>query len=119
MAKVLVVEDDVGLSRTVKDWLTFEHYLVETANNGRHAMEMLNVYQYDVVVLDWELPELTGPEIAKQFRDRGGTTPILLLTGKSSVNEKETGFDSGADDYLTKPFHLKELSLRLRALLRR
>lgn len=119
MAKILVVEDDLGLSRMVRDWLTFEHHLVETADNGRDGLDKLSFYEYDVVVLDWELPEMTGVEIIREFRSRGGTTPVLMLTGKGSVSDKELSFDAGADDYLTKPFHMKELSMRLRALLRR
>src|SRR5581483_4128673 len=103
----------------VKDWLTFEHHMVETADNGKDGLEKLQYYQYDVIVLDWELPEMTGIEICKQFRSAGGKTPVLMLTGKGTIVDKETGFDAGADDYLTKPFHMKELSVRLRALLRR
>lgn len=109
----------MGLSRMVRDWLTFEHHLVETADNGRDGLDKLSFYQYDLVILDWELPEMTGIEICREFRSRGGTTPVLMLTGKGTINDKESGYDAGADDYLTKPFHMKELSLRLRALLRR
>lgn len=109
----------MGLSRMVRDWLTFEHHLVETADNGRDGLDKLAFYQYDLVILDWELPEMTGIEICREFRSRGGTTPVLMLTGKGTINDKESGYEAGADDYLTKPFHMKELSLRLRALLRR
>lgn len=119
MAKILLVEDDMGLSRMVRDWLTFEHHLVETADNGRDGLDKLQFYQYDLVILDWELPEMTGIEICKEFRSRGGTTPVLMLTGKGTIGDKESGFEAGADDYLTKPFHMKELSMRLKALLRR
>lgn len=119
MAKILLVEDDMGLSRMVRDWLTFEHHLVETADNGRDGLDKLQFYQYDLVILDWELPEMTGIQICKEFRSRGGTTPVLMLTGKGTIGDKESGFEAGADDYLTKPFHMKELSMRLRALLRR
>jgi DNA-binding response OmpR family regulator len=119
VAKILLVEDDTGLSRMVRDWLTFEHHLVETADNGRDGLDKLQFYQYDLVILDWELPEMTGIQICKEFRSRGGTTPVLMLTGKGTIGDKESGYDAGADDYLTKPFHMKELSLRLRALLRR
>lgn len=119
MAKILLVEDDLGLQRMVRDWLTFEHHLVETADNGRDGMDKLQFYEYDLVILDWELPSMTGIEICKAFRTQGGTTPVLLLTGKGTISDKESGFEAGADDYLTKPFHLKELSLRLRSLLRR
>jgi two-component system, OmpR family, response regulator len=75
--------------------------------------------QYDVIVLDWDLPGATGVEICTSFRAKGGNTPIIMLTGKSTLRDKEEGLDSGADDYLTKPFHIKELSARIRALLRR
>lgn len=113
------MEDDVGLSKMVRDWLTFEHHMVETANNGRDGLEKLQVYEYDLVILDWELPEVTGVEILRQIRGRGSNMPVLMLTGKSSVNDKEEGLDAGADDYLTKPFHMKELSARVRSCLRR
>lgn len=119
MAKILVVEDDVDLSCKVNDWLSFEQHLVEVVYDGREAYDRLRVYCYEVVVLDWDLPKMTGLEVCKQYRDQGGHTPILMLTGKDAIAEKEAGLDAGADDYLTKPFHLKELSARIRALLRR
>jgi len=119
MAKVLVVEDDVTLQRMICDWLALEHYNVEQAFDGNDASEKLRFYQYDVVILDWQLPGSSGIEVVRQFRSAGGKTPVLMLTGKSTIPDKEEGFDSGADDYLTKPFHMKELSARLRALLRR
>ncbi|HEY9714132.1 MAG TPA: response regulator transcription factor, partial [Chroococcales cyanobacterium] len=81
--------------------------------------QFLDTYKYDLIVLDWQLPDTTGIEICREFRGKGGMTPVLFLTGKNTITDKEHGFDSGADDYLTKPFHLKELSMRLRALLKR
>ncbi|MCA9802889.1 MAG: response regulator transcription factor [Cyanobacteria bacterium HKST-UBA02] len=119
MAKILVVEDDRLLLDLVDEWLTDQHHLVETADNGRQAFELLCTFEYDIVLLDWDLPELSGIEILKAFRERGGATPVLMLTKKGSIDEKEAGFDSGTDDYLTKPFDLKELSARVGALLRR
>lgn len=119
MPKILIVEDDPGLQKTVRDWLTFEHHMVETASNGRDGLEKIQVYEYDLVILDWELPEMTGVEILREIRRRGSSMPVLMLTGKSSVNDKEEGLDAGADDYLTKPFHMKELSARVRSVLRR
>lgn len=119
MAKILVVEDDVDLSCKVNDWLSFEQHLVEVVYDGQEAHDRLRVYSYEVVVLDWDLPKMTGLEVCKQYRNQGGHTPILMLTGKDAIAEKEAGLDAGADDYLTKPFHLKELSARIRALLRR
>ncbi len=119
MAKVLIVEDDKHLSELVVDWLTAEKYSTEAVYKGTDGLERLKFYKYDVVILDWEMPGMTGPEVVRHFRDDGGTTPILMLTGKKEIEEKAEGLDAGADDYLTKPFEMKELSARLRALLRR
>lgn len=119
MARVLVVEDDADLAEGIEQRLTFEHYTVEVTGNGADALEMLKIYQYDLVVLDWNLPELTGVDICRRFRAQGGVTPILMLTGEADIAHKEAGLDSGADDYLTKPFEHRELLARVRALLRR
>ncbi len=119
MAKVLVVEDDRAVLSNVKQWLEQDNYLVETAMDGDTASALLRSYSYDVIVLDWDLPKLSGLEVLLSYRQSGGMTPVLMLTGKSQMAEKETGLDSGADDYLTKPFQLRELTARLRSLLRR
>lgn len=103
----------------IRDWLTIEHHNVEVVGDGKEGLEKLQFYEYDIVILDWALPGMQGVDILKEFRNKGGVTPVLMLTGKDAVTEKEQGFDAGADDYLTKPFHMKELSARLRALLRR
>ncbi len=119
MAKVLIVEDDKQVSGLVCDWLIAQGHLPEPIYTGFKGLEHLRCFKYDLVILDWELPEMSGPEICQQYRREGGSTPILMLTGKIAVDNKEEGLDAGADDYLTKPFHLKELGARLRALLRR
>jgi DNA-binding response OmpR family regulator len=119
VAKILLVEDDQGLCRMIRDWLTMEKHNLEIISDGKEALERLKYYQFDLVILDWELPGMHGPEILKEFRDAGKTTPVIMLTGKSTIENKEAGFGAGADDYLTKPFAMKELSVRLRALLRR
>jgi DNA-binding response OmpR family regulator len=119
MSKVLLVEDDLDLVSRITKWLTLERYSVEAVGNGREALELLRDVKYDFIILDWHLPELSGIEVCKYFRSSGGNTPILILTGKSDIADKETGLDAGADDYLTKPFHPRELSARLRALGRR
>lgn len=119
MAKFLVVEDDPVISQTLIDWLHSEHHTTELAEDGVEASDMLRLYQYDIVILDWKLPRKSGVDICRDFRRQSGTTPILMLTGESSIDNKETGLDAGADDYLTKPFHLRELAARVRALLRR
>lgn len=119
MSKILIVEDEEDLASQVCDWLVREHHTVEHVNTGSAAIDYLNVGGYDVIILDWLLPGLTGVEICRKYRASGGKTPILMLTAKSSIEDKEVGLDSGADDYLSKPFHLKELSARIRALIRR
>ncbi len=119
MAKILVVEDETDLAVPIRDWLTREQHLVELVDNGAEALDRLRVYKFDLIVLDLMIPAVNGMEVCKRFRHNGGATPILMLTAKSAIEDKEAGLDAGADDYLTKPFHLKELSARVRALLRR
>src|SRR5450432_1163779 len=105
MAKILLIEDDSDLAQMIVEWLSFEHHSVELIGDGREGLDRLRLCQYDAVVLDWGLPQLNGPDICRAYRSEGGSTPIIMLTGKGSVSEKEQGLDSGADDYLTKPFH--------------
>ncbi|MDZ4833981.1 MAG: response regulator transcription factor [Candidatus Melainabacteria bacterium] len=119
MAKILLVEDDQSLAKLVRNWLSLDHHVVETVEDGEEALHRLKVSEFDLVVLDWNLPKLEGVEVLKQHRQMGGKTPVLMLTGKDRIADKEEGFDAGADDYLTKPFHGKELSMRIKALLRR
>jgi DNA-binding response OmpR family regulator len=119
MAKILIVEDDPHLSSLIRNLLIAERHVAETAVDGNDALGMLKMFKYDLVVLDWMLPGMTGNTICQEYRDRGGAAPILMLTSKSSIEEKEAGLDSGADDYLTKPFDPRELLARIRALLRR
>lgn len=117
MANILLIEDDDSLSETVRQWLVYEKHNVETAATGYDAVEQLKFGTFDIVLMDWQLPEMTGIEICKQYRAEGGTTPILMLSGNDSSVEKKTGLDAGANDYLRKPFKLKELSERINKLL--
>jgi len=119
MAKILIIEDDRLLLDIMCEWLGDEHYQIESTDNGRVGLEMLLAYQFDLVLLDWELPELSGIEILKSFRDSGKMTPVIMLTRRSTVDEKASGLDLGCDDYLPKPFEMKELTARIRAVLRR
>lgn len=119
MPKVLLIEDDPAIHNTLSDWLNANGYTVELAEDGQDGLSKLKVYQYDLAIVDWELPGLSGVEVCRQFRSAKGKTPIIMLTGKSAVDEKITGLDSGADDYLTKPFHPRELDARIRSVLRR
>lgn len=119
VAKILVVEDDHDLSFTIVDFLTRESHVVEAVYDGLDGREMLKFGFFDLLVLDWDLPHLTGVEIMKEYRGRGGNAPIIMLTGRDKIEDKESGFETGADDYLTKPFQLRELSARIKSLLRR
>lgn len=117
---MLIVEDDVPVAEMVASYLRFEHYLVEIVDNSEDALSHLEHNDYEIVILDWNIQGMkSGLEVCKEHRSRGGKTLILMLTGKDSIDDKTTGLDSGADDYLTKPFQVRELSSRLRALLRR
>jgi DNA-binding response OmpR family regulator len=117
MAKILLVEDDPCLAETVGQWLMFEQHIVETAFTGSEAIEHLRFDSFDIVVMDWHIPDFTGLEVCKKFRSAGGTTPILMLSGSDSSAERQEGLASGANDFLKKPFQLKELSARLQKLL--
>lgn len=119
MAKILLVDDDIELLNTVAARLRFEHHVVETTEDPESAWELLQLHQFDLIVLDWAMPVLDGIEICKRYRKAGGTTPVLLLTGKEKVDEKLVGFEAGADDYLGKTADHRELSARVKALLRR
>lgn len=119
MPKVLLVEDDEDLADMVSSWLVNERYTVEVAHDGNTAGDLLRLASFDVIVLDWDLPGRTGIEVLRQFRADGGMNPVIMLTGKSDFADKEAGLEGGADDYLTKPFSVRELGARVRALLRR
>lgn len=119
MLKIFICEDDEDLADELQEVLSSDGSSVEIAECGADARQCLARETYDIIILDWELPDASGPELCKEFRERGGTTPVLLLTGKGKTSDKETGLDSGADDYLTKPFDFLELRARLRALTRR
>jgi len=119
MPKVLLVEDDEELAEVLKHTLGSRGFTVQSATNGQQALELLRVNQYDVIVLDWMIPELSGIDLCRRLRSAGNKSPILMLTARTSDDDTEAGLDAGADDYLTKPFENKVLAARLRALLRR
>ncbi len=119
VAKILVVEDDTHTAEMVSTWLQSERHVVDVAGNGTDGLEHLLMIEYDIILLDWDLPGMSGYEVLKHFRATGHTTPVIMLTAKAKDEDKEDGLDGGADDYLTKPYSLKELSARIRAQLRR
>ncbi len=117
--KVLLVEDNTQLNKALTTLLKRNSYVVDSACDGEEALYFLNDYQYDVIILDIMLPKIDGLEVLRRARANNVQTPIILLTAKSSVEDKITGLDLGADDYLAKPFNTEELLARLRALGRR
>jgi DNA-binding response OmpR family regulator len=119
MAKILLVEDDKDLAATVAKYLTMERHVVEVVNDGQDGLDRVLAGSYDVIVLDVNLPNVNGVEICRQYRNQRGKTPVIMLTGQTAVADKELGLDTGADDYITKPFSTRELSARVRAVLRR
>jgi DNA-binding response OmpR family regulator len=119
MAKILVVEDDREFAEMVQAALASDRHLVDIANDGQLAVDMIKTYDYDLFVLDWNLPSIDGLTLCKKLRLQGAASPILMLTSNSSIDHKEAGLDTGADDYVTKPVHPRELVARVRALLRR
>ena len=119
MAKILLVEDDALMAQSVVDMLAQEHYTVEHVDDGADGWERLDTLEYDLVILDWNLPSMEGIDVLKKMRDAGKSTPVIMLTANSGIDSKVSGLDGGADDYLTKPFNLVELKSRVKALLRR
>jgi DNA-binding response OmpR family regulator len=119
MTKILVVEDEPDMLRGLKDNFEFEHYEVDVARDGETALEKISGSSYDLVILDIMLPKISGLDVCKRARERGVTTPIIMLTAKSEEIDKVLGLELGADDYVTKPFGVRELLARVKAILRR
>ncbi|HWE62770.1 MAG TPA: response regulator transcription factor [Chloroflexota bacterium] len=117
--RVLVVEDEHKINRAVCQALREEAYAVDAAADGEQGEELAAVNEYDLIILDLMLPKKSGVALCRGLRERGVKTPILMLTAKDSVEDRVEGLDSGADDYLVKPFYMDELLARARALLRR
>jgi DNA-binding response OmpR family regulator len=119
MVKLLLVEDEARLAQLIARGLQEEGHQVDTCDNGVDALEQALGIDYEVIILDWSLPERDGLSVLRQWRRQGLRTPVLMLTARTTVGEKVTGLRSGADDYLTKPFDFEELLARVEALHRR
>jgi two-component system response regulator MprA len=117
--RILVVDDEPAVRESLATSLAFEDYEVETAVDGVEALERLDAVKPDLVLLDILMPRLDGLTTCRRLRARGETVPVLMLTARDTIGDRVTGLDSGADDYLVKPFELDELLARVRALLRR
>jgi two-component system, OmpR family, response regulator MprA len=118
-ARILVVDDEPAVQSALSRALTLEHYEVAQAADGQEALECLGAAAYEAVILDIAMPRVDGLEVCRRLRQGGDRTPVLMLTARGEVDDRVAGLDAGADDYLVKPFALKELLARVRALLRR
>ena len=119
MARVLVVDDEPAVRRALERALNLEHHDVALAEDGEQALDALASHPADAVILDVMMPRLDGLEVCRRLRKSGDRTPVLMLTARDAIDDRVEGLDVGADDYLVKPFALRELQARLRALLRR
>jgi DNA-binding response OmpR family regulator len=117
--RILVAEDDPRMANVIAKGLREQCYAVDVAMDGQAALYQASINDYDVIILDVLLPHRNGYEVCRELRGRGLAVPVLMLTARASVEDRLTGFDAGADDYLTKPFSYRELLARIRALLRR
>jgi DNA-binding response OmpR family regulator len=119
MKNILVVEDDPTILRGLEEVLTAEHYHVMTASTGMQGLALGKKENLDLIILDLGLPDINGEDVCRQLRDAGVPTPLLMLTSKSQEMDKVLGLEMGADDYMTKPFSIRELLARIHAILRR
>ena len=117
--KLLYAEDEPAMSEAVTDILTYHKYSVDAVDNGLDALDYARAERYDGIILDVMMPKMSGFEVLRQLRSEGCSTPVLLLTARSEVEDRIEGLDLGADDYLPKPFAMGELLARVRAMLRR
>lgn len=119
MAKILLVEDDSDIALAVLEWLRNASHKVDHAPTGREGRARLRSDTYDLVLLDWNLPDMSGIDILRFYRSEGGRTPVIFVTSSDSIDQKEIAYGAGGDDFLSKPYSLRELTLKVDALLRR
>lgn len=117
--KVLVAEYEVGLRSVLKRRLQEGGYIVDAVADGEWALHFLCTYDYDVAILDWGMPVVSGINVVRQLRQQGSYVPVLMIGGRNALDDRVTGLDAGADDFLATPFHFGELLARIRALQRR
>jgi len=117
--KLLIIEDDKSILSMLKRGLEEEDFIIDTAENGEDGEYLASINHYDIIILDWMLPQKSGIEVLKSIREKNILTPVLMLTAKDTTNDKVEGLNSGADDYLAKPFSFDELLARLNAIYRR
>lgn len=117
MARILLVDDDEDLATTLAELFEMMEHEVKVAGDGQGALTLLQAEQFDAILLDWQLPDMNGVEVCRKYRESGGTSKVLMLTGMRDAASKEAGKVAGADDFLTKPFTIDQLTERVQALL--
>ena len=116
---ILIVEDDKKIANYSKEGFEEENFVVDLAYSGEDGLDLIKINTYDAIILDWMLPGIDGIEVCKKIREQGLTTPVLMLTAKVFIEDRVLGLNSGADDYIPKPFYFEELLARVNALMRR
>ncbi len=119
MSKILLVEDDLHLGQQLKELFAANGLNLESVLSGEDALQLLVGFEYELILMDWDLPGISGLEVCKQYRAGGGQSYIVFLTGHASIEHKEQAFAAGADDYVTKPFDIREVLARMRSIRRR
>lgn len=117
--RILIIEDEIKTAQSLKKGLEEHHYAVDLAHEGKEGLKLAVTRAYDLIISDIIMPELNGMELCVRMREQGVSCPLLMLTALGTVDDKVTGFNAGADDYLVKPFEFKELLVRIKALLKR
>lgn len=116
MARILLVEDDEALSEITQEWLSFEGHLVEVASSGYHALEQINAEQYELIILDWNLPDMTGLELYRLSNVTNGKAKVIFLSGTNRETDRLSALEAGALAFIQKPFLLKELSNTIKTI---
>lgn len=119
MSKILLVEDDLYLGQQIKELFAANGLNLEIVLSGEDALQLLVGFEYELILMDWDLPGISGLEVCKKYRASGGQSYIVFLTGHASIEHKEQAFEAGADDYVTKPFDIREVLARMRSIRRR
>lgn len=119
MAKILIIDDDLGLSEALEEVLSMDNHMVDLCHSGADALQIMDFNRYELMMVDWELGDIEGPSLVQHFRKNGGASPILMITARGDIQSKVDCLEKGADDYLVKPFDMRELRARVRSLLRR
>jgi DNA-binding response OmpR family regulator len=109
--RILLIEDDENLRDLVEEWLVFEEYAVVSCSSGAQGIENLDMLSFDAIILDWHLGDMSGLDILRRYRERGGRTPVMMLTGNNTGAERDQAMKAGANHYISKPFKLDQLSM--------